>query len=318
MLLTSSTHTSLIFRSGHIQTILAGMKKMAPASTTHERITTPDDDFLDLYWRLNESSSLVVLCHGLEGSAESAHIVSMSHACSTVGFDVLTWNYRGCGHEINRAPVMYHAGATDDLDTVLSHALAKSSYESILVIGFSLGGNLGLLYASESRSTRRKLAGVVAISAPIDLAGCGELLQRGIPRYYAKHFLKSLRQKIRLKAVQYPKQYDLGLLDKVNTIADFDEHYVAPRHGFLDARDYWKKCSSLKRLANITTPCLLINAQDDPLLSASCFPEEDELSESILVRYPSFGGHCGFMTSFTAQQTWAERAALGFCVAQTI
>ncbi len=58
-------------------------------------------------------------------------------------YDVLAWNYRGCSGEMNRQKRFYHSGATDDLSWVINHA--APNYESIYLIGFSLGGNLTLI-----------------------------------------------------------------------------------------------------------------------------------------------------------------------------
>ena len=61
-------------------------------------------------------------------------------------------------------------------------------------------------------------------------------------------------------------------LDQIHTLREFDEVYTAPLHGFLNAADYWRQCTCLRRLANINVPTLMINAQDDPFLTTDCYP----------------------------------------------
>jgi len=49
----------------------------------------------------------------------------------------------------------------------------------------------------------------------------------------------------------------------IRTFEAFDNRYTATIHGFLDAKDYWSKCSCKQFFADINIPSLLINAQND-------------------------------------------------------
>ena len=113
----------LLFTS-HIETIYpAVLRSVKGIAYTRERIQTPDDDFLDLDWLHQQSSNLVILSHGLEGNTQRAYIRGMAKAFYQAGYDVLAWNYRGCSGEMNRQLRFYHSGATEDLETVIQHAL---------------------------------------------------------------------------------------------------------------------------------------------------------------------------------------------------
>ena len=63
---------------------------------------------------------------------------------------------------------------------------------------------------------------------------------------------------------------DLIRIKKVKKLIDFDEYYTSKLNGFKDAKDYYAKASSKQFLSSIKNPTLLINALDDPFLSASC------------------------------------------------
>lgn len=65
---------------------------------------------------------LVILTHGLEGSSGQTYIRGMARAFFQGGWDVLAWNFRGCSGTPNLKLRSYHSGATDDLQTVISHA----------------------------------------------------------------------------------------------------------------------------------------------------------------------------------------------------
>lgn len=159
------------------------------------------------------------------------------------GYDVLAWNYRGCSEEMNRQPRFYHSGATDDLDLVVQHAPTKG-YSEINLVGFSLGGNLTLKYTGEQGSAlASQVNRVVAFSVPLHLHSSSIKITSSAYGIYARRFLKSLKQKVALKASQMPG-IDTQKLSRINNLFDFDDSYTAPLHGFAGARDYYEKCSS--------------------------------------------------------------------------
>ena len=87
----------------HLETIYpALLRKVEIQSPAKERITTPDDDFLDLDWYKQGSSKCLVISHGLEGNSSRAYVKGMAKVFLGAGFDVLAWNYRACSGEPNR------------------------------------------------------------------------------------------------------------------------------------------------------------------------------------------------------------------------
>lgn len=302
----------ILLFNGHLETIYPALaRKVNLQAYQRERITTPDDDFLDLDWLTQGSPGLVIISHGLEGNTQRAYVKGMARALYRNGFDVLAWNYRGCSGEINRQLRFYHSGATDDLDVVVQHALQKG-YSSINLIGFSLGGNLTLKYLGEERNRPVILRKAVVFSVPLDLHTSCIKISRPSNWIYSKRFLISLKEKVRLKSKQITG-LDVTWLSKIKTLYEFDDHFTGPIHGFNNALDYYKKCSSITVIDKLKIPTLLINALNDPFLSATCFPAE-LLKHHPYVRYlfPEKGGHVGF-TEFGAKGLyWSERQAIAF------
>lgn len=305
----------LVLRSGHTQSLLVARRKIQRSPNSElERIDTPDGDFLDLSWSRPGSKNLLILCHGLEGHLNSKYMLGMSRAFVSGAWDTLSWNYRSCSRELNRNVEMYHAGATSDLDIICQHVAKKNCYENIVLLGFSLGGNLVMLYGSEERSTLKdRLKGIIAFSAPVDLASSSAALSKGLSQLYTKHLLKLMKNKIERKAKQFPNSYTLDGLESISTFEEFDETYVAPVHGFKGARDYWEKCSAVFRLDRIKLPSLLVNALDDPFLGPQCYPfEQIREHPSITFQAPKYGGHTGFFETRNPEASWAEKRALQF------
>ena len=135
---------------GHLQTIVPALfRKAARVTYLAERLELTDGDFLDLEWFHEGRSRLAILSHGLEASAGASYIQSMAATLIRHGWDVLAWNYRGCSGEMNRLPRFYHSGASDDLHAVVEHALATHAATELDLIGYSLGGNMTLMYLGE-------------------------------------------------------------------------------------------------------------------------------------------------------------------------
>jgi len=278
------------------------------------RINTPDEDFLDLDWVKNGSPRLAVLAHGLEGDSQRPYVLGMVNALAKRGWDVLAWNARGCSGEWNRVLRFTHSGATEDLETVISHATSACDYEAIALIGFSLGGNLTLKYLGERGSTLDPLIkAAVAFSVPCDLESGSLQLARPRNRIYMRRFLASLHVKIRALMKAMPGKIDDHGYRRMRTFKDFDDRYTAPIHGFKSAEDYWRRCSCKPFLRNVQIPTLLFNARNDPFLADQCYPvAEAEQNPNLHLEMPDTGGHVGFLAGNNAGEYWSETRATEF------
>ena len=295
----------------HLETIYPALFRRVEIFAPHqERIPTPDNDFLDLDWYKLGSGKLVIISHGLEGNSKRAYVLGMAKVFLGAGFDVLAWNYRGCSAEMNLAKRFYHSGATDDLDTIVIHAAKRQAYKSINLIGFSLGGNLTLKYLGEGFSSSSGISKSVAISVPLNLDSSSEALARGDNWLYVRRFLTSLKKKVKEKGgrIEIPNIERLG---SIKTLRDFDDLITGPLHGFRNADDYYRQCSSLYFLPKIKTPTLIINARNDPFLGEDCFPESN-MGNPLQFLYPAFGGHVGFTLFNERKLFWSEIKALEF------
>lgn len=299
-------------RNGHVQTVLPVLlPRRRGALGRKEILELADGDFVELRWHEAGHKRLAILSHGLEGSAEAIYIRGLARTLIRAGWDVLAWNYRGCGGVTNRLLRSYHSGESDDLRQVVNHAHATGSYGQIALIGFSLGGNITLKYLGEAPPLAEIVA-AVAVSAPVDLASSAKALDdRQGNRLYLRRFLKTLTAKMQAKSARFPGQLNVEGVQAIQTIREFDDRFTAPMHGFVDADDYWKRASSLPHLPAIRVPALLLNAQDDPLLAAPSFPTElASTSPHLHLETPAHGGHVGFLD--VRLRPWHERRIVEF------
>ena len=135
---------NILYRNKHLSTILPALFRKHNTAYTRKRITTPDDDFFYVDCLLRNNKKAVVMLHGLEGSSDSQYIKGFANLFSASGYDVHAINFRSCGGEMNLLPYSYHSGFTNDLSFYLKSITAK--YDSIFLMGFSLGGNVLLNY----------------------------------------------------------------------------------------------------------------------------------------------------------------------------
>ncbi|MFN6944800.1 MAG: YheT family hydrolase [Cytophagaceae bacterium] len=302
--------------SRHLQTILPALfRRVGNVCYERIRITTPDQDFLDLDWsRPHNSEHLIILSHGLEGDSYRPYVLGMVRAMNMQGFDVLAWNYRGCSGENNKHLKSYHSGETNDLHYVINHVLNNHSYKNITLIGFSVGGNIVLKYLGENPDkVPIQVINSVTFSVPCHLESGAHHLAKFKSRIYMRRFLHSLEQKIKEKSLLWPEQCNALEFNKISNFMQFDTLFTAPVNGYKDAIEYWTKNSSIFYLKNINKPTLIVTAKNDPFLAPQCYPyKEAKESKFIYLETPSSGGHCGFYEKNQEGIYWSEKRAIEF------
>lgn len=298
MILKSSISIIPRFRSpswcinGHVHTIARSFLGDT-ASPYRERveIPTPDDDFLELDLIMQENENPVItLFHGLEGSSRRYYITELAQRLVEYNFSVVAVNFRSCGYRMNRQPRFYHSGETKDYATVFRWIRSQFPGRAIGAVGFSLGAN-ALLKSLGEEQDRHPVDAAVAVSTPYDLRLGSINISNGFNRIYDYRFLRTLRQKLEQKRIEYPE------LPQFNgsTIYEFDDQVTSVVHGFADAEEYYAKCSSRKFVADIMKPTLLIHSEEDPLCPISGMPMS-AIKETSALDYiiTNRGGHVGF------------------------
>lgn len=297
----------------HLETIWPSIIRRVRVETKpiRKRVFTADRDFLDIDWYKAKNKKLLILSHGLEGDSQRPYMLGMIRKFLRHGWDVMAWNYRGCSGEPNLTNRFYHSGATDDLAHVVAFAKCKN-FDHISLVGFSLGANLTLKYLGEE--DRSDLINAAAVfSVPLDLAACSTEIGKWYNWVYSKRFLKSLKRKVHLKRGDIDKEVDVDKILNSKSVYEFDNLLTGPLHGFINADYYYHQCSSMHFLEGINIPTLVVNAQNDPFLSQSCYDiTKFESSLHVYLEIPKFGGHVGFGLSDSQGVYWSERRAFEF------
>jgi len=297
-------------RSGHLASLWAYYSKPKLPAYRRERLSTHDDDFLDIDWiDGGPDQPLVVVCHGLEGCSGSGYVRKLMHAVRERSWHGVAPNYRGCSGEDNRRVYAYHSGWTVDLDFVVRTLVARAPERPILLAGFSLGASISANWLGR-RATEvpRQVRGAFLCSAPFYLTPCSTRMERGFSRIYQRHFVQSLRIKALKKAKQYPGSFDRRAVKRARTLRQFDAAFTCPISGFDSVEDYYHQASCGPHLRHIRVPTLILNAVDDPLIPPDGSPAEAvDGNPAVRLVTTDRGGHCGFIAR---QPGWLERQAM--------
>lgn len=298
----------------HAQTLGARMlrPKTGPVPR-RERWTTTDGDFLDLDFFEGpglRDDALVILLHGLEGSALSGYILEIARRLLERGIASVGLNFRSCSGELNRGSRLYHSGETSDLGWIISRLRDQNPHRRLAAAGVSLGGNVLLKYLGECGSSFT-LTAAAAWSVPFDLAAGARFMERGFARFYVRRLLRSLEAKVRARRDEIGGLIDIERTLRAKTFWEFDDAATAPMHGFDGADDYYRRSSSAQFIPSIRTPTLIIHSRDDPFLPADAVPEAAmHANPAVVPSILNHGGHVGFVSgsSPAAPRFWAEAA----------
>ena len=235
------------------------------------------------------ADELLIIVHGLGGSARSDYAVRAARVAVAAGVSCLRLNQRGADRRGEDLP---HAAFTDDLHHVLASP-ELAGYRRVYLAGYSLGGHLVLQLAVENLDPR--LAGVAAICAPLDLDAGARLLDSAVGWPYRRYVLRSLFEIYDAYAERHPGALAAAEVRRSRTIREFDAKVVAPRHGFVDAADYYRRASVGPRLSDLGVPALFVATTGDPMVPAASLPRFLAESSPLLdTQWLASGGHVAF------------------------
>ena len=296
-------------RNPHAQTMFPSLPWAWPSrpELRREMLELPDGDITAVDWhvpgdQLPDDAPLMIILHGLEGSADSSYARMIMDCAFDKGWRSCVLHFRDCGDYRNRLPRRYHAGETNDLRHFLSELdsqrQASNTPGPILAVGYSLGGNVLLKYLGESKN-ETPLVAATAVCVPLNLQICSDALNRGFSKLYQYHLLKRMKSSVTRKFDRHTAAFNWDKAMSAETFAEFDDAVTAPLHGFDGKQDYYDRCSAGKFLHSIERPTLIINTLDDPFMSPEVLPAADALSDQVTLEVADNGGHVGFVNGGT-------------------
>lgn len=276
------------WRNPHVQTVIGRMQRPARLPRADlQWVPVSDADQLAVF-RHPGSPDLptVLIVHGLGGSAQSDYVLATARGLIAHGFPVARVDLRGAGLSGTRCTGMYHGGRTEDL-----RAVVDALDGPVAVIGFSLGGNATIKLLGEQPEG---IVAGIAVSTPLDLAVGAEHLHHMAGGMYEKFLMRKLRAESLRPGARFTPEDRAAILG-ARRIVEFDNAITAPRHGWRDAAEYYEVNSSIRFLARVQVPLLVLHSRDDPMVPLGPYESVDwaALPTTSLV-LTEHGGHVGF------------------------
>jgi predicted alpha/beta-fold hydrolase len=272
------------------------------------------------HWQPDRKAAPTLLAsHGLEGSSEAHYMRGLADKAYARGFNVVRLNMRNCGGTEHLSRGLYHSGLTADPRAVLQELRDRDGLRTLVMAGYSMGGNVTMKLAGElGAADFPDLKAVAAVSPVIELEACVQALERRENRIYEWNFCRNLQARMRRKARAFPGAFDLTGLWKVWSIRDFDDRYTAPHHGFSGAADYYHRASAMRVIDRVARPALILSAADDPFVPAEIFSAPAVANNPhITTMITTCGGHCAFVAPPNGYDGYfAERMVVDFFTAQ--
>lgn len=285
--------------SPHKQTIFSSLLNFhSEPISVQKLISLPDGDKLSLQittpssWKRTDLT--VLLVHGLCGSHKSPNLVRMARRLEPLGIRVVRYNMRGCGSGKGMAKKVYHSGRSEDVFACLKAIKMECPESPIILIGFSLGGNIVLKLVGELGALGSHfLKGVIAVSPPVELYSSVKMLGNPENAFYEKYFYRMLRADAYYRHKLFKDLPRINLPRKLK-LYEFDQLYTAPACGFQSVFDYYDKCSASHVVEDIAIPCRILLAEDDPIISPASL-DHYHFPENISLFKTKKGGHMGYL-----------------------
>jgi predicted alpha/beta-fold hydrolase len=266
--------------------------------------TEPDVQVLVKSQRPANPVAELVMVHGLEGSAEAGYLRTLAHHALQNNIATHRFNIRTCGGTASLCPTLYHAGLTSD---ILFFLRQLRSPLPVFLVGFSLGGNVSLKLAGELGDSESLLAGVCAVSTPIDLNASVRRISMPENRIYEQRFVRRMKERMISTG-----RYSAAQLAPLKSVYEIDDKITAPSFGFGTADNYYATQSSLRFLHRIRIPALLIQAKDDIFIPFSCYNDPVFQTNPFLqLNAQEHGGHVGFLSKH-APRFWVDQTVIAW------
>jgi predicted alpha/beta-fold hydrolase len=300
---------------GDLQTLANRLRPLRTALAPHasERLAFALQDgtgdtllgMLDRPVSARAGRPLAVLIHGLTGSQDSLYVLSMARHLVEIGHPVLRVNLRGAGPSRATCGGHYYAGRSQDFRALLSVLPPALTEQGIVAVGYSLGGAMLLKYLGEEGGAA-PLVAAASVCAPIDLAATCRQMMRPRNGLYHHYILREMKREATGGGAALSAAERAAILGSAS-IRQYDEVFIAPRHGFAGADDYYERCKPVRFMAGIRVPTLVLAALDDPWIPGALYGSYDWASNGALQPLLSrHGGHVGFHGAGD-ERPWSDR-----------
>ncbi|XP_073917782.1 monoacylglycerol lipase ABHD2 isoform X2 [Castor canadensis] len=287
-------------KSGHMQTALYGKmgRVRSPHPYGHRKFITMSDgatSTFDLFEPLAEhcvgDDVTMVICPGIANHSEKQYIRTFVDYAQKNGYRCAVLNHLGALPNIElTSPRMFTYGCTWEFGAMVNYIKKAYPFTQLVVVGFSLGGNIVCKYLGEIQANQERVLCCVSVCQGYSALRAQETFMQWdqCRRFYnflmadnMKKIILSHRQALfgdHVKKPQSLEDSDLSRLYTATSLMQIDDNVMRKFHGYTSLKEYYEEESCMRYLHRIYVPLMLVNAADDPLVHESLLTIPKSLS----------------------------------------
>ncbi|XP_070985129.1 monoacylglycerol lipase ABHD2 [Oncorhynchus clarkii lewisi] len=323
-------------KSGHLQTALYG--KMGRVSCPHPiglRKYLPMQDgataTFDLFEPMGDHRTgddvTMVICPGIGNHSEKHYIRTFVGHSQKEGYRCAVLNHLGALPNIElTSPRMFTYGCTWEFASMVGYIKKMFPHTHLIVVGFSLGGNIVCKFLGENRTNQERVLCCVSVCQGYSALRAQEtFLQWDQCRRFYNFLMADNMKKIILShrgslfgSATKMEDADLSRLYTATSLMQIDETIMRKFHGHNSLKEYYEKESCVHYIHNVDVPLLLVNSADDPLVHGSLLTIPRTLAEkkqNVIFALTLHGGHLGFFEGAVLVPqplTWMDKVIVGY------
>ncbi|XP_077453640.1 monoacylglycerol lipase ABHD2-like isoform X2 [Stigmatopora argus] len=324
-------------KSGHIQTALYGKVGRVRAPTPRglrKLLPMPDgatasfDLFEPLGRHRTGDDITMAICPGFGNHSEQNYIRTFVDHSQRQGYRCAVLNHLGALPDMElTSPRMFTYGCTWEFAAMASYVKQALPRTLLVVVGFSLGGNIACKFLGENPANQERVLCCVSVCQGYNALRAQEtLLQwdqcRRLYNFLLAERLKKLilshRASLLGETSGNISDGDLIRLGAATSLSQIDDSIMRKFHGHGSLEEYYQQESCVRYMHKVTVPLLLMNSSDDPLVHRSLLAIPRSLSEkmpNVIFALTQHGGHLGFFEGdvlFPQPLTWMDKVVVEF------
>lgn len=269
--------------SGYISTFYSGLWAVMPSMHgvgQLEHVTLSDGGEVSLHWydppTAPRGNRILLVLPGLNNDSRTSFVQATMRHLRSEGFQAVALNYRGLTSSL-KTPKLACAASWVDIQEVAQHIQKVKPNSELFGLGFSLGGGMLLRHlGSEGGNTLFKAA--VTVAAPVDFPAASLALESSRRKLFMNFMVSTGAKAFMLKGIinsKFRHLVDFRRVLLATRLSQIEEALVCPVMGFRDPLEYYKANDPRVLLQNISVPTLVVNAEDDPVISINTLPFEE-------------------------------------------
>jgi predicted alpha/beta-fold hydrolase len=234
----------------------------------------------------------------------STYILSVASNLWNAGYRVIRLNLRdhGRSHHLNEG--LFHSCRLAEATGAVRWVQANFPNDTLVLGGYSLGGNFSLRIAALADESGLKIERVVAVCPVLDPKETLAALDVGFPVYRA-YYIRKWRRSLMRKKAAFPDLYDFSDLTSYRSLTQMTDYFVQKYTDFGNLDTYLNGYALTgDRLANLKVPSRILLVEDDPIIPARTL-EKVARPGSLQIEKSPYGGHCGFISGYRLQ-SWLD------------